>query len=164
MSERGDRRFTREFKLAALERMTAGENVCALARELGVLRKSLYEWRDRYRLGGAVALRERGRMTKAETLAMREAAGAAPAAEAAGETPGKTPGKTATACAEPARRPLPPPDELARAQRRIAELERKLGQQQVDLDFFRQALRQVRETRQRSGAPGGTSSTRSSKQ
>src|SRR5437868_14924645 len=31
--------------------------------------------------------------------------------------------------------------ELARAQRRVAELERKIGQQQVDLDFFRRALR-----------------------
>jgi transposase-like protein len=30
---------------------------------------------------------------------------------------------------------------LARAQRRVAELERKIGQQQVDLDFFRRALR-----------------------
>ena len=28
---------------------------------------------------------------------------------------------------------------------RIAELERKIGQQQVDLDFFRRALRHVRE-------------------
>ena len=30
----GDRRFSREFKLAALARMEAGENVSALAREL----------------------------------------------------------------------------------------------------------------------------------
>ena len=37
--------------------------------------------------------------------------------------------------------------ELARAQRRVAELERKIGQQQVDLDFFRRALRHVRERR-----------------
>ena len=35
--------------------------------------------------------------------------------------------------------------EVARAQRRVAELERKIGQQQVDLDFFRRALRHVRE-------------------
>lgn len=33
--------------------------------------------------------------------------------------------------------------ELASARQRIADLERKIGQQQVDLDFFRQALRQV---------------------
>jgi transposase-like protein len=34
----GPRQFSREFKLAALARMAAGENVSALARELGVLR------------------------------------------------------------------------------------------------------------------------------
>jgi hypothetical protein len=31
-------------------------------------------------------------------------------------------------------------EELARAQRRIAALERKIDQQQVELDFFQQAL------------------------
>ncbi|MFZ2871455.1 transposase [Zavarzinia sp.] len=35
------RRFSREFKLAALARMEAGESVSALARELGVRRKYL---------------------------------------------------------------------------------------------------------------------------
>jgi transposase len=38
-------------------------------------------------------------------------------------------------------------DALARAQRRVAGLERKIGEQQVDLDFFRRALRHVREAR-----------------
>ena len=57
----------------------------------------------------------------------------------------------------------PPPDELSKAQRRIAELERKIGQQQVELDFFQQALRQVGEARRPSGGPGATASTRSSK-
>ena len=33
--------------------------------------------------------------------------------------------------------------EYAAARQRIADLERKVGQQQVELDFFRQALRQV---------------------
>jgi transposase len=37
--------------------MDAGENVSVLARELGVSRKSIYKWRDRYRLGGSDALR-----------------------------------------------------------------------------------------------------------
>ena len=55
MSE--ERRFSREFKLAALARMAAGENVSALARELGVRRKYLYQWRERFRAGGAIALR-----------------------------------------------------------------------------------------------------------
>jgi transposase len=35
----------------------------------------------------------------------------------------------------------PPPDELAVAQARIAELEAKIGRQQMELDFFQRALR-----------------------
>ena len=37
--------------------------------------------------------------------------------------------------------------ELAAARQRIADLERKIGQQELDLDFFRRALRQVGATR-----------------
>src|SRR5262245_41854546 len=100
--------------------MDAGENVSALARELGVSRKSIYQWRNRYRLGGGNALRRRGRMTKAEV-----------SADEAEKPPAKEARQTSL-------------EELARAQRRIAGLERKIGQQQVELDFFQQALRQVR--------------------
>ena len=46
-------RFSRDFELEALHRMEVGENVSVLARELGVSRKSIYQWRDRYRLGGS---------------------------------------------------------------------------------------------------------------
>jgi transposase-like protein len=129
------RNFSRELKLSAVRRMLAGENVSALARELAVLRKDLYVWRDRFRAGGPEALRGRGR-------------------------PRKVP---------PTERPPDrPPDrgeagDLAAARRRIAELERKVGQQQVELDFFQRALRQVREARRPNGAPGATASTRSSK-
>jgi len=123
--------------------MQAGENVSVLARELGVSRKSIYKWRDRYRLGGGESLRGRGRMTKVE-LSVHEAK---PIVE-------KQPTKEARQASL---------EELARAQRRIATLERKIGQQQVDLDFFQQALRQVREQRLRSGVPGGRASTKSSK-
>jgi transposase len=142
MSE--ERRFSREFKLAALARMASGENVSALARELGVRRKYLYQWRERFRAGGAIALRSRGRPTKAEVLAMSAGPEALP------EISPRMPAPT-------------PPDELSKAQRRIAELERKVGQQQVDLDFFQRALRHVREAGRATGAPGGTASTRSSK-
>jgi transposase-like protein len=139
-----ERGFSREFKLAALARMEAGANVSALARELGVRRKYLYQWRARFRLGGPVALRSRGRPTKAEQLAIEAGHG--------GALPAASPTLHAPA----------PPDELAQAQRRIAELERKVGQQQVDLDFFQRALQQVRGTRLTNGAPGVTGSTRSS--
>ena len=53
--------------------------------------------------------------------------------------------------------------EVAAARERIAELERKIGQQQVDLDFFRQALRRVGGTRRRNAEPGAPPSTKSSK-
>ena len=45
-------------------------------------------------------------------------------------------------------------------QRRIDELERKIGQQQVELDFFRAALRHVGDQQPRKGGSGGTTSTR----
>jgi transposase-like protein len=136
-------RFSREFKLEALRRMEAGENVSVLARELGVSRKSIYQWRNRYRLGGGNALRRRGRVTNAEILAREEKL-------AAERLPERDARQNSL-------------EELARAQRRIAALERKVGQQQVELDFFQQALRQVRDQRLRSGVPGGTASTKSSK-
>lgn len=141
-------RFSREFKLEALRRMEAGENVSVLARELGVSRKSIYRWRDRYRVGGSNALRgRRGRMSKADRSAHEERPGREPERE-------KEPSKEARRASL---------EELARAQRRIAALERKIGQQQVELDFFQRALRQVKEQRLRSGVPGGTASTKSSK-
>jgi transposase len=124
--------------------MEAGENVSVLARELGVSRNSIYKWRGRYRLGGRDALRgRRGRMTKTQRAAHEEAL---------------TAEKQAAKAVRQASL-----EELARAQRRIAALERKIGQQQVELDFFQQALRQVREQRLRSGVPGETASTKSSK-
>lgn len=142
MAEGSGRRFSREFKLEALARMAAGENVSALARELGVLRKCLYQWRERYRIGGAVAVRSRGRPTKAESVALR-AAGVVPAA---------------------AGLPPPPPlDALAQAERRIAELEQKVGRQALELDFFQHALQQIEEARLRRAVLGATTPTRSSK-
>jgi transposase len=131
--------FSREFKLMVVRRMLAGENVHALARDTKVLRKDLYIWRDRYRSGGADALRGCGRPRKVEVTAM-----------GAVDKPAEAmPEMTAA--------------ELDVARKRIAELERKIGQQQVELDFFRQALRQVKGARWPSAAPGVTGSTRSSK-
>jgi transposase-like protein len=71
----------------------------------------------------------------------------------------------------PARRPrkgfgvleLEAGKDLTTARRRIAELERKVGQQQVELDFFRQALRQVGKARRPNDGPGVRTSRRSSR-
>lgn len=130
MSKRVIRDFSRAFKLSAIDRMLSGANVSALARELGVLRKDLYKWRDNFRARGPDGLRSRGRPRKEEAAALREVAGS----EA-------------------------PADDLARAKQRIGELERKIGQQQLELDFFQQALRQVRGKRRPSDGPGVRSST-----
>ena len=53
--------------------------------------------------------------------------------------------------------------DLASAKRRIAELERKIGQQELELDFFQRALRQVADERRPNGARGARPSTSSSK-
>jgi transposase-like protein len=70
------------------------------------------------------------------------------------------------------RPPKPPPGssgarvqaagDLVAAEKRIAELERKIGQQQVELDFFQRALRQVGASRAIS-VPGAKASTPSSR-
>ena len=126
---RTKRRWTREFKLSAIGRMSEAVSVQALAEELGVRAELLYDWHRRYRSGGASALRPSGR-----------------------------PSRSGAGFAMVSAPPLPPP--AGAEQRRIEELERKIGQQQLDLDFFRAALRHVGEQRLKKGAPGGTASSR----
>jgi transposase len=53
--------------------------------------------------------------------------------------------------------------DLATARKKISELERKVGRQQLELDFFQRALRQIEERRQPSDGPGVPTSTRSSR-
>ena len=52
---------------------------------------------------------------------------------------------------------------LSQARRKIVELERKVGQQQLDLDFFKQALRHVEATQRQSSARGATASSPTSR-
>jgi transposase-like protein len=53
--------------------------------------------------------------------------------------------------------------ELAQARRKIAELERKVGQQQLDLDFFKQALRHIEAARRQNSARRVTASSPTSR-
>lgn len=46
--------------------------------------------------------------------------------------------------------------------RRIAELERKIGQQALDLDFLTRAFKRVKESRQKNTGTGATASTEKS--
>jgi transposase-like protein len=137
------RTFSREFKLAAVRRLADGERVHVLARELGVQAQSLHHWLDRFREGGAAALRPDGRPTNAERAAMQRS-------EASGRGSRAMP-------------PADPPDALDLARARIVELERKIGRQELELDFFEQALRHVEEARRPNVVRGGTRSTRSSR-
>ncbi len=129
------RQFSREFKLKAVKRLEAGESGSDLSRELSVRRVILYRWRDKFRRGGELALRsKRGRPKKAEALAMAAARG--PAGKA---------------------------HDLAEARRQIAALEAMVGRQQLDLDFFKQALRRIEASRQPSDRLGGTASSSKSR-
>ena len=57
-------------------------------------------------------------------------------------------------------RPAASPEDAAA--RRIAELERKIGQQALDLDFLRRACKRVKESRRDNTTNGGTASTEKS--
>jgi transposase len=128
--------YSREFKLEVCEEVERTENVAELARALGLRRATLYLWRDRYLAQGSAGLRGRGR----PATPLPEPPPAAPQPEAAAAQ------SAMVAALDPARR--------------IAELERKIGQQALELDFFRAALQHVRALRRSSGGPGGTASTR----
>jgi transposase-like protein len=54
-------------------------------------------------------------------------------------------------------RPLASPEEVAAW--RVAELERKIGQQALDIDFFRRAFKRVKESRRKNTTAGATAST-----
>ena len=104
--------FSRDYKLKAVQRILAGESPAALSKELKVLRKLLYEWKDAYQCGGVAALRTPGRPRKGEMLG-------------------------------PPPKPRTERAELLQARERISELERKVGKQQLEIDFFAEALRRA---------------------
>lgn len=53
------KRYSAEFKLAAIKRMDEVESISELARELGIRRKFLYLWREQLKTGGEAALKQR---------------------------------------------------------------------------------------------------------
>ena len=130
MSKRKRRVFSREFKLSAVQRMIAGESAADLSRELGVPRGHLYRWYGQFRRGGAEGLRPACR-------------------------PRKIPGAVELSPEAKAMRV----QDVATARKRIVELERKIGQQTVELDFFQGALRRIKASRPAIDAPGVTGSS-----
>jgi transposase len=150
VARRRHRQHTREFKLAALARMDTAPDVQALAQELDIERALLYRWQRHYIRGGAEALRNSGRPRPA-VMHLPEAVEPAEARPA----PVVNPISILSAEETPASPAMVPPASAASlaahdagaAGRRIAELERKVGQQQLELDFLRAALRHVRALR-----------------
>ena len=134
MSQRAMRVFSTELKHSTVLRLAAGERLSRVADELKIKRKLLYEWRSAYRKMGVAGLNRKR---------------------------GPKPGFLAASARPDAARATPAPlSGLALARARIAELERKVGRQQMDLDFFRKALRLIDALEPKTRA---ASSTRSSK-
>lgn len=140
MPGRRFRIYSQEFKLAAVRRVLAGEKIRAVARELR-LGHLLYTWLDLYEQGGDDALVPRGRPRKAVSWARRRALVQEPSRQARVYGTGGS---------------EPPRDS------RLVELERKVGQQAVELDFFKEALRHVKAPPPPRGGRGGRASSRSS--
>jgi len=122
-----NRRFPTAYKLKAIKRAKAGEGVLPVARKLGIPRKILHDWIKAWKAHGPEGLNRK---------------------------PGPKPGprKLKPLQAEETKRSA-----LTLANARIAELERLVGRQQMDIDFFRKALRAL----ERPAAQGKTVSASS---
>jgi transposase len=141
MARRRFRIFSRDFKEAAVRRILAGEKIRAVADELRLRPQLLYTWLDNYEQGGADALVPRGRPPRAVAWARRRALVQEPSRQA--RAYGHVRGDTAR-------------------DSRLVELERKVGQQALELDFFKEALRHVKEPARPSSGRGAKASSRSS--
>jgi transposase len=100
--------YSMDFKQEAVRRMAEADTIVGLAKELGIPRKLLYQWRDRLQAGGRAGLKRRR---------------------------GRPPGSSSQTVSPPA---------PSAADLRIAELERLLGRQQLEVDFLKRAFEQVR--------------------
>jgi transposase-like protein len=103
------RRFTREFKLAAVQRLEQGVSVAEVARALEVNPNVLHRWRKEFRQGPGNAFPGHGQRRWSEG--------------------------------------------------RIAELERKIGQQTLEIDFLKRCLPRIEEQRMLQASHGNPPST-----
>ena len=103
------RRFTREFKLAAIQRLEQGISIAEVARALEVNPNLLHRWRSEFRQGPGNAFPGQGQRRWSEG--------------------------------------------------RIAELERKIGQQTLEIDFLKGCLQRIEEQRMLQASNGNPQST-----
>lgn len=107
------RRFTREFKLEAVQRLETGASVAEVARAFEVDPNVLHRWRREFRQGPGNAFPGQGQRRWEEG--------------------------------------------------RVAQLERKVGQQALEIDFLKGCLQRVEEQRQLQAVTGKPLSTKKSK-
>ena len=107
------RRFTREFKLAAMQRLEQGISIAEVTRALEVSPNLLHRWRSEFRQGPGNAFPGQGQRRWSEG--------------------------------------------------RIAELERKIGQQTLEIDFLKGCLQRIEEQRMLQALTGKPRSTGKSK-
>ena len=122
MSKKG--RFTKDFKIAAVRRVIAGEQMGAVARSLGIGYEMLWRWKNRVDEKGEDHLNDVGRPAGPSLM-----------------------------------RGQPQSDEGQR--RRIEELERLVGRQQMEIRFLDKALRRVEELRREKKDDGEAASSKS---
>jgi transposase len=103
------RRFTREFKLAAIQRLEQGISITEVARALEINPNLLHRWRSEFRQGPGNAFPGYGQRRWSEG--------------------------------------------------RIAELERKIGQQTLEIDFLKGCLQRIEEQRMLPASNGNPQST-----
>jgi transposase-like protein len=103
------RRFTREFKLAAIQRLEQGIAIAEVARAMEVSPNVLHRWRKEFRQGPGNAFPGQGQRRWSEG--------------------------------------------------RVAELERKIGQQTLEIDFLKGCLQRIEEQRMLQVSHGNPQST-----
>ena len=103
------RRFSKEFKQTAVQRLQSGQSVAEVARALEVHPSDLHRWRRELHERGGRAFSGIGKKRAEES--------------------------------------------------RVAELERKIGQQAMEIDFLKRAWQHVEEQRLLGALPGGAAST-----
>lgn len=155
MLDESQRRLSTDLKVRIVQRVEGGERLAAVAAEMGVLRTSIYGWREAYRALGAAGLnRKRGPKPGGKRAAASARGGASSDAPSYADA-----AADAAPSSAPPRAEAKPIDELSLARDRIAELERVIGRQQADLHFFREALR-LWDASSPAGAPISTKSSR----
>ena len=71
MDRKKGERYTKEFRQQAVKRMSAGDNISRLSRELGVARHLLYHWRDWSEQAHAAVGRSREHILRKQILALK---------------------------------------------------------------------------------------------